>query len=260
MIYCNNKVEKPNVNNLCIVMDFDNTITSEDSISSYGVFQEKKLMGEEYCKECIKLNSKYMKIEKNYKINKEIKKILMEEWVEKSINLLIKYHISQDIIDKVIFTEKIKLRTGLKEFFLLMKKYKIPVIIISAGIGNIIETFLKKEDILFENITIIGNFFDFSRGGAYIKNKMIYTSNKNEIRLQKKIEHTITMKEQIMLIGDTIEDVNIIDNKLYMGKKIIKIGFLNDRSEDNLIKYNQKFDIVFTNGGTFNDIIDNLLT
>ena len=68
------------------------------------------------------------------------------------------------------------------------------------------------------------------------------------------------MKEQIMLIGDTIEDVNIIDNKLYMGKKIIKIGFLNDRSEDNLIKYNQKFDIVFTNGGTFNDIIDNLLT
>ena len=260
MIYYNNKVERPNVNNLCIVMDFDNTLASEDSISSYGVFQDKKIMGENYCKECLKLDSKYIEIEKDYKISEETKKILMEEWVEKSIKLLTKYHISQDIINKVVYTEKIKLRPSLKDFFLLMKKYKIPVIIISAGIGNVIEAFLKKEGILFENIKIIGNFFDFSKRAAFIKNKMIHTSNKNEIKMQKQIENIITMKEQIVLIGDTIEDVNIINNKLYMGKKIIKIGFFNDKSDDNLIKYNQKFDIVFTNEGTFNDIMDILLT
>ena len=260
MIYYNKQIEKPDLNHLCIVMDFDNTLTSGDSISSYGVFQNKNIMGEKYCKECLELNSKYIEAEKDYKINEKIKNTLMEEWAEKSIELLTRYQISQEIVDKVVYTEKMKLRPGLKDFFLLMKKNKIPVIIISAGIGNVIEAFLRKEGILFDNITVIGNFFDFSKRVINIKDKMIHTSNKNEIRMQKEVEDIIKTKGYIVLIGDTIEDVNIIYNKLFWEKKILKIGFLNDKTNDNLPNYNKEYDIVFTNGGTFNNISDILLT
>ena len=195
MIYYNKKVEKPNLNDLCIVMDFDNTLTSSNSMSSYRIFQNKKIMGETYCKECLELDSKYIEIEKDYKISKEIKTILMKEWTEKSIELLTRYNISQDIVEKAINTEKLELRPGLKDFFYFMKNNKIPIIIISAGIGNVIETFLKKEDILFENIKIIANFFDFSKKTVHIKNKIIHTSNKNEIKMPKETEDIITTKK-----------------------------------------------------------------
>lgn len=38
---------------------------------------------------------------------------------------------------------------------------KVPVIILSAGIGNAIETFLNNEKCYYDNIYIISNFIEF---------------------------------------------------------------------------------------------------
>ena len=46
-------------------------------------------------------------------------------------------------------------RDGAKKFLKRMYELDIPVIIVSAGIGNIIVEFLKEEDDLYPNIHII---------------------------------------------------------------------------------------------------------
>ena len=57
-----------------------------------------------------------------------------------------------------------KYRNGAKEFLKKMNEFNVPVIIISAGIGNVIEEFLKLENDYYENIKIISNI---KRQGNY---------------------------------------------------------------------------------------------
>ena len=55
------------------------------------------------------------------------------------------------------------LRKGVKEFLKYTYQNNIPVIIISAGITDIIENFLKANNCLYDNVHIILNkISDFS--------------------------------------------------------------------------------------------------
>jgi 5'-nucleotidase len=82
----------------------------------------------------------------------------MTEWWNKHINLFIKYKLSEDVVNQAAKNLRvITFRRGSKEFLEEMYKRNIPVIIISAGIGNFIEQFLIKNGCNFNNIYIVSN-------------------------------------------------------------------------------------------------------
>lgn len=68
----------------------------------------------------------------------------------------------------------------MKDFLKEMYKRDIPVIICSAGIGNVIELYLKDNNCYYENMYIISNFLAFNAEGQIeeYKNKLIHTMNK----------------------------------------------------------------------------------
>ena len=52
-------------------------------------------------------------------------------------------------------------RDGCSWFFDELKKYDIPVLIFSAGIGDIIEEILRQQSTIHDNMHIVSNYMKF---------------------------------------------------------------------------------------------------
>lgn len=253
MIYINNK-EKVNklkqLENYYIITDFDRTLTTKESEPSMGIVP--KFLGGECLKERTKIFNYYRPLELDYTIKEEEKQKIMKEWANKSFTLLSKY-LTQDIIHKALENANISFRNGVKEFLIKMKNMNIPVIIMSSGVGNILEAFLEKEKCLFDNIIIVSNFFEFNNKKAYINlDNIMATLSKEYKRIPENIRNKIHSKENALLFGDLIEDIKMANKEKILNT--ITFGFLDANIEQNLEEYNKNFDIVLTEDEDFNSI------
>ncbi len=261
MIYFNSEKkinelkEKMNKDNICVFMDYDKTITSSDSEDSWATSANKKAMGMEIANDLNKLYEKYGPIELDYTIDMKEKEKYMLEWYTKSMNLYYTYHLTSEKLKKCVSNSYLKLREGAKDFLSKLYENQIPVIIFSAGIGNVIEQFLKENNCYYSNIIIIGNFIKFDENGDMIKfsDNIIHTLNKNIDKLENlKVKERIKEKDYRIVIGDLVEDIHMMGE--YPENKSLKIGFLNKNVTENLEVYKKNFDIVLTEDNNFYDI------
>ena len=230
--------------NMCVLLDFDKTLTSYESLDSWAV---AGMAAEEGCEaEVNKLYDKYRPIEMDYNISYEEKYKAMEEWYNSCMNLYYKYHLNKYKLQKAVKDSGLIFREGAKEFLEYTYENSIPVIILSAGVGSVIKEFLKEEKCYFENIFLISNTFLYDEDGNAFKleNYLIHTMNKTvEGHLKGKRREEFEKRPYRLLFGDTIEDINMTPKKDL--EKTIKVGFL-DEALENLNKYQEKFDIVLT--------------
>lgn len=233
-------------NNYYVVLDFDGTITSSDSLDSWMAIIDFEIYGEECKKEIQKLNGKYKPIESDYELDYDIKKQHMADWYRKSMDILYKYQLTFSKLQKALQKEKLKLRKGAKEFLKSLHETKIPVIILSAGIKNTIEEFLKRQECYYDNIYIISNQIEFKEDEMQeFTGTILHSMNKRlEGNLPQDLRDRINQKEYAVLCGDTIEDIQMV-NQEYLDKTIT-IGFLNSRENDNLRYYQKTYDIILT--------------
>ena len=257
MVYINNnqKIDKINLekNNFYVVADFDKTLTEGNSNSTWAVLANANELGEEYTKKRTDLYNYYRPIEIDSSISDEKKSEAMSQWWKAHINLFFEYGLKEEAITKGIEKGGLKYRTGAKEFLSKMKELEVPVIIISAGIGNIIEEFLKFENDYFDNIHIVSNYINFENG--YIKNfkgDIIHALNKNIVNLDESSKDLLVERNNILLLGDGLADLKMISEN--DKEKAVTVGFLEEKVEENLEYFNKAFDIVITNQGTFNDV------
>ena len=260
MLYINNEKkinelkEKMNKNNICIFIDYDKTITSSNSVDSWMAIVNKKVANEKLLYELNECNKKYGAIELDYTINEKDKDKYMLEWYQESMELYYKYNLTKDQMEKSIYNSNLSLRKGGKEFISKLYENNILTIILSAGIGNVIEQSLKEEQCNYNNIHIISNFIKFDENGNMKKfqDNLIYTCNKDIDKLQDIKKKEIEKKEYRIVIGDLIEDIAMMGE--YPDEKSLKIGFLNKNISKNLEKYNDNFDVVLTEESNFYDI------
>ena len=249
----NNKINQLNLNknNTYIVMDFDKTITSYDSSDSWDAAANPKFVEPGIRSDMDKLYKKYRPIEMDYTISKEEKLKQMEIWYSECMDLYYKYNLTKEQIKNSIQASDVKFRKGAKELLILAHDNKIPVIILSAGIGNTITQFLEDNNCLFnDTMYIISNFIEFDDNGKVTKfddSKMIHTLNKTMSgHLPEEFYGKVRDKQYKMLIGDLIEDIKMIDEK--EKDTTLRIGILTKEmeSQENLRLYNEKFDVVLT--------------
>ena len=124
----------------------------------------------------------------------------------------------------------------------------------SAGVGNVIEAFLRNNNCLFDNIYISSNMVGFKDGYVdKLENKLIHCLNKNEISLPDKISQKIKNRTNAILIGDQTADINMVSES--NGKSIISIGFYISEEITSLNILNSTFDIVFDESEGFDNIL-----
>ena len=234
--------------NVYVLLDFDKTITSYESLDSWAV---AGMAADEGCEvEVNKLYGKYRPIEMNYNISYEEKYKQMEIWYNSCMNLYYKYHLNREKLKKAVKNSGLIFRKGAKEFLQYTYENDIPVIILSAGVGSVIREFLKEKKCFFDNIFLISNTFVFDENGNAFKleNSLIHTMNKTvEGHLKEKRKEEFDKRPYRLLFGDTIEDIYMTPKKDL--ERTIKIGFL-DKELENLLAYREKFDIVLTKEDT----------
>lgn len=132
-----------------------------------------------------------------------------------------------------------------------MKKYNIPVIIISCSLKNVIKEYLKYNNCYYDNISIYSNNYAIDGNGENdIYN--VTPHNKNQITFSKELNDIIATRKFTLLFGDIIDDANMVTkDKL---ERTITVGFLDQKIEENLDLYKSTFDIVLTDNASFKEI------
>ena len=257
MIYIN-KQEKINRIDLSkskfyVVADFDRTLTEGASDSTWGVFANANQVGDEYKQKRTALYNKYRPMEIDPTISDDEKSIAMTEWWQAHINLFYEYGVKEEAVKNAVAAGNLKYRDGAKKFLKKMYDLCVPVIIVSAGIGNVIEEFLKLENDYYDNIKIVSNFIIFENGEfKKIAGEIIHALNKNIVNLDEHSKHNLEEIKNILLLGDGFADLKMIPEE--EKENAITIGFLDEKIEENLELYNKGFDIVLTNEGSFEDV------
>jgi len=237
-----------------VLSDFDRTITyglDGDGNNTQSVISKLRTkpsyLGEDYFKEAHRLFNIYhpIEIDANFPLDKKIAK--MHEWWRLHFNLIAKSKLTRALIKKVVNENPLEFRKDAKDFFYFLNKNNIPLIFMSAGLGDMIEGYLIKNKLNLLNVYIIGNRYDFDSSGKALRvgEPIIHVLNKKEVTLHNHPEYKKLIKRKnVLLLGDNLEDVDMVEGFDY--DNLIKIGFLNENVKDNLNLYKKNFDIVLT--------------
>lgn len=241
-----------------VLSDFDRTLTK-------GVYRDKRAgsiiqylrngnyLSKDYVSRANSLFDKYHPIEIDNKIPIKDKINLMYEWWRKHFDLLIEVGLDLNTIKKaaidIIKEESLDFRAGCLEFFNVLKENKIPLIIISSSVGDMIIEFMKQKKVFFENIYIISNLLDFDKSGKVIGVKeIIHVFNKHEIEIKNlPIYKELLKRKNIILLGDSIGDLGMVEKFKY--ENIIRICFLNENISENLEDFKKNYDVIILNDG-----------
>lgn len=226
-----------------VVADFDKTLTTRDSCTTWNILAKSWIIGENYSKLMSELYNYYMPFEINNEINIEEKSEKMNEWWIKALSLLADHNVNKFQIDWLVI-DYINWREWVIDFFNLTNKLNIPVIIISAWIGNFIEEFFILNWINLNNISIESNFLLYDESWIVIgidKTHVIHTFNKNNHILNFQSKNIVWKRRKTFVLWDSTGDIGMID--LFDVENYLSIWLLMD---DTSLEYfdNSGFDMV----------------
>lgn len=58
-------------------------------------------------------------------------------------------------------------RDGYKEFFKHLKDTCVPLLIFSAGIGDVLEEVIRQAGVFFSNVKVVSNYMDFDESVSH---------------------------------------------------------------------------------------------
>jgi len=242
-----------------ILSDFDRTLTyhcqsGRKNSALISVLSEAGYMPPEYLIKTEELYDKYYPIEHDPDIPLEEKKAAMVKWWSEVFGLFISYGLTKEIVERAMTDSGIKLRDDVEDWLDLLERFKVPLIIFSAsGLGlEAIDIFLDRLEKHNPNIHILANSLIWDETGKAIgvRQPIIHSYNKDETLIHNfPFFNEIKNRRNVILLGDSLGDVGMADGFDY--NNLLKIGFLNERVEDNLTGFKQVYDIVILGDASF---------
>ncbi len=247
-----------NKTNTCVIADFDGTlikkvVDGKKVLSLMSILVNEENLGSSGVEEIKTLAEKYYPIELGHTLSVELKRQAMQEWWEKSYEILQKYKVSSRMIDEVCHSPMVQLRDGLIEFMAALHTNSIPLIIYSAnGFGCIaIEQLLQKRQLLTPNIVICSNDITFDSQGYFteVKQPIIHSANKTGLTLiQNGYITQSPERKHCLLFGDSLDDAQMADGIEF--EKVTKVVFADSTAP----KFSDLFDVVLPLEGGFQDV------
>ena len=186
------KISKEGKEKLHIITDFDRTL-SKAFVNGKKVraiitqLYQSNYLTKDYRKKAQALHNKYYPIEIDSKIPIREKMEAMEKWWRTHKKLLIDSGLNFGDIQEVVDKGYLEFRKGAEEFFDIVHKNKIPLVIFSSsGLGEAIPLYFEKINRLYNNIHIISNSMEYDKNGnaIAIKEPVIHVFNKGEIAIK----------------------------------------------------------------------------
>ncbi|KAF7648658.1 hypothetical protein LDENG_00153570 [Lucifuga dentata] len=248
---------KSGSNTLQVISDFDMTLTrfaynGKRCPTCHNILDNSKLISND-CKEKLKeLLNMYYPIEIDSSRSIEEKLPLMVDWWTKAHELLVQQKIKKDLLAMVVRESDAMLREGYQLFFDHLHEHSIPLLIFSAGIGDILEEVIRQAGVFHPNVNVFSNYMDFDETGVLkaFKGELIHIYNKREGALLNTGHfQELRTRPNVLLLGDSLGDLTMADGVQDM-ENILKIGFLNDKVEERKQSYLNSYDIVLVKDET----------
>lgn len=202
-----------------VIADFDGTCTlkvvnGQKTPSLMAILASPAYLPPAAVKEAQNLFSHYYPIEIDPTVDPIKKNQLMEEWWQKSTDVLIRYAVTLQMIKEVTRSPLVQLRPKFADFLHYLARQHIPLIIYSSsGIGFDAITFLLTDrGLMTPNITVFSNDTQFDDAGIItgIKAPIIHIANKTGENLVK--NNLIVAnpdRSTCLLLGDTLDDLRM---------------------------------------------------
>jgi len=262
------KIRKQGLRKLQVISDFDKTLTKafvngEYVLSLIAYLRNKKYLTEDYAPKAFALYEKYHPYEISLTLPRKEKEKAMQLWWKEHFALLIQSGLNKETIQKaasaMVEEHDILFREGTPAFFSTLKEKKIPLVIMSASLGDLLQELLAQNNYFSSNITVISNLLDFDTEGKAkkVKGTIIHSLNKREAAVKRlPIYKKLQTRKNIILLGDALEDLDMIYGVKY--ENLIKIGFLNEQENELLPVYKKYFDMIILKDGEMTNV-NNLL-
>ena len=246
--------------NLTVIADFDRTLTGAKSASAHQVVAG--VLSEPFRDVERRLFAHYYPIEQNLNMPLSEKIPLMEEWYRANHLTMVQEYVSREMIAdgvrKARDSGAFFGREGAAEFLALLRSREVATQILSAGLKDVVEVALIElfglpkwesptdvntgEPTSRDPIRVISNGMKFHPKAGWLEGftePLIHMYNKT----QSVVDEGKGMLVNALVIGDGLGDASMADGGASVDT-VLKIGYLNDPSEDGKRKYSEAFDIV----------------
>lgn len=248
---------KAGSNTVQVISDFDMTLTrfaynGKRCPTCHNILDNSKLISDD-CKQQLKdlLNTYYpIEIDTSRPVDEKLP--LMVQWWTKAHELLVEQKIRKDLLAVVVKESDAMLREGYQLFFDHLHEHSIPLLIFSAGIGDILEEVIRQAGVFHSNVKVFSNYMDFDESGVLkaFKGELIHIYNKREGALLNTGHfQELRTRPNVLLLGDSLGDLTMADGVQDM-ENILKIGFLNDKVEERKQSYLDSYDVVLVKDET----------
>jgi len=262
-----------------VVTDFDRTITrcfddhGKMVSSSHGAIETSSHMGPEFgkilhnyfleyypkeidhtCTRPPQCTHTQKKKETNARItvSHEVREKFMTEWWTKTHDLFLQKGMRRDDVAAMVAESNLQLRRGVPELFAVLRDNKIPVLVFSAGVANVVEAFLGQNGLMTSNAHVVSNKMVFDDAGVIcgFEGELIHSLNKNgtALRNNKAGWAHDSSRTHALVLGDNTSDTQMVAGLEH--DQVLSIGFLNDKVNERLDIYKDQFDIVILNDGS----------
>ena len=247
------KIIEGGLSQLQFIVDFDYTLTRAHKNGtpvdcSWAVLENFKKLGEDYTAKTNALRAKYHPIELDLTISNEEKIPHMVEWYRNANMLLTEAGVHKDWFPDMISQSNCEFRDDTDKMMSALEEDKVPCLILSAGLGDLILEILKHFRVDHPNVKVVSNFCKYNDEGLIVglKEPMIHMYNKSESSVH---DPELEARHNVVLLGDSLGDLHMADGVQKLNV-VLSIGFLNKKIEENLPLYKEKFDVVLVDDQT----------
>jgi len=258
------------------VFDFDRTVTrcflddGSASLASHDILGSIPKITADCKKAMDEASDFYYPIEVDPNMPKSEKIPFMERWYTHTNACLASQNITRaDMVGAVADCKDFLIREGVREAFQILHAKGIPVIFISAGVGNVIEEVVRQciadaDGPLSEtwpNVRVLSNNMLWDKDGQFVdfSEPLIHMFNKSLEDAPADVRQMLDGRDIGILCGDGLGDLTMANGVESID--ILKFGFLNEKIDERLPKYmsTNGFDRLILNDGSWETILDDIL-
>lgn len=242
---------------LQFIVDFDYTVTKVHNDGkpldcSWGVLENYKELPSDYHKKVNQVKDKYYPVELDLSLSLEEKIPIMIQWYKEANGLLGESGVNRSWFPKMVAQSNCELREDTTLLLNRLNQAKVPVLVMSAGLGDLVREILIHFEVLHDNTTLVSNFLKYDKEGKVVGLKddeeLIHMYNKSECIL-KRSDKQHTNRKNVVLLGDSLGDLQMADG-VVDPNAVLTVGFLNKNIETSLDIYKKNFDVVLVDDQT----------
>ncbi|CAN0496353.1 unnamed protein product [Ectocarpus sp. 12 AP-2014] len=217
---------------LQVIMDFDLTMTAPGSEQCHHMFETSPALPE-------KLRRRLAPF-----FTGEIELTTREAWWEGFHDVLIDAKVTEEQVAAVAGGADLALRDGTAELMLLLQERGVPLLVVSAGITDIVAETLSMNGLLLDNVTVRANTMHFGEDG---KLERFRESTPVHSRQASRDHHSLLNKDKtaerekayfdsnshrrrLLIVGDKPGDADV-NSGFAPDDQCLKIGFFDHSHE-----------------------------